>query len=480
MTEGTLVLDFGTTALKAVLFDGRFRAVARAERAFSYTSPETGRMECDPYEYARAMFSAGAEVLAQPAASCGVRRIAVTGQAETLVFLDAECQAIGPAIVWLDDRARAEAEALSAEIPDFYARTGNLAVDPVMPLAKLQWVKRREPALDGAYAHALLLHDWAIYLLTGELCAEYSILGCSGYFDIRKKRYDDELLSLAEIDAKRLAAPCPPSVTVGTLTPEAAGALGLAAGTPVSNGMLDQCASAIGAGNVRQGVLTETTGTVLALAAALDGFEPERMTVPVLCHGLREQYLALPYCPTAGILLQWCRDTLLDGLSYAEIDRKILEKPVWNDKLLCLPHFCGKISPKPAPAAQGTLVGLTLDTDRLDIARAAMEGIAFWLRENTEALLPFCGGAERMISLGGGAKSALWGQIKADALGMPVEAPEIPESTALGCALGAAMAAGEDASSPETRSRTYYPGERAGRMAEKYAQYRALERALGC
>lgn len=477
--EGTLVFDFGTTALKTVLFDEHFRVIAKESWEFAYLSPETGRMECDPYQYARAMFETGREVLTKGSA----RRVAVTGQAETLIFIDAAGEAVGPAIVWLDDRAKEEARELQEKIPEevFYARTGNPGVDPVMPLAKLVWVKKHLPALDAAYKKALLLHDWVMYLLTGHICAEYSILSCSGYFDIRRKRYDAELLGLAGINEARLAEAMPSSAEIGGLTGAAASMLGMTTGTPVSGGMLDQCASAIGAGNTRAGMLTETTGTVLAIAATLPNFEPERMTAPVLCHGLKGRYLALPYCPTAGILLQWYRNTFLDGMDYVEIDRKILSKGNWNEKLICLPHFCGKTAPRPNPAAMGTLVGLTLDTDQLDIARAIMEGVAFLLRENVDALAESGCTAERILSLGGGAKSALWGQIKADVLGIPMKAPRIDESTALGCALGAAIATGEidETAIPETEGEVYSPGERAPLMAQKYTQYRALERALG-
>ncbi len=236
--EGTLVFDFGTTALKTVLFDEHFRVAAKESREFAYLSPETGRMECDPYQYARTMFETGREVLAKGSA----RRIAVTGQAETLIFLDAAGEAVGPAIVWLDDRAKGEAKALGAKIPreTFYARTGNPGVDPVMPLAKLAWVKKHLPALDAQYTKALLLHDWALYLLTGRICAEYSTLSCSGYFDVRRKRYDAEILKLAGIDEARLAEAMPPSVEIGGIASAAASMLGIAAGTPVSGGMLDQ------------------------------------------------------------------------------------------------------------------------------------------------------------------------------------------------------------------------------------------------
>ncbi len=479
---GTLVFDFGTTALKTVAFDDAFRILDCRSFDFSYSAPVTGRMECDPYLYARAMFETGrAAADAAREKGCPVTRLAVTGQAETLIFQDRAGKALGNAIVWLDDRAKADAERLGRQIPDLFARTGNPGADPVMPLAKLPWVMRELPALDAAYAKALLLHDWAIWLLTGEYAAEYGILSCSGYFDIRKKHYDSGILALAGIDEARLAPPLPPGVRVGGLTKDAAAQLGLTPGLAVSNGTLDQCASAIAAGNVRPGVITETTGTVLAIAASLDRFDPAAITVPVLCHGIADRYLALPYCPTAGILLKWYANAFLEGMDYAEIDRAVEAQTVRNDRLVCLPHFCGEVSPRPDPDAEGAFFGLTLDTTKWDCARAVMESVAFLLRENVEALRDAGCSAETVLALGGGAKSALWRQMKADALGLPVTAPEIPESTALGAALCAALAEGEisGADIPKASGKTAVPGEKRPEMERKYEKYRTLQSVLG-
>ena len=478
---GTLVFDFGTTALKTAVFDDDFRLLDRESFDFTYSYPATGRMECDPYLYARAMFGTGrAAAAAARAAGCPVSRIAVTGQAETLIFQDAGGQALGNAIVWLDDRAREDAARLGSAIPDLYARTGNPGADPVMPLAKLPWIRRMCPDLDAAYTRALLLHDWAVWLLSGEFAGEYGILSCSGYFDIRKKRYDAEILDLAGIDEGRLAPPMPPGVTVGKLTAEAAAEMDLPAGLPVSNGTLDQCASAIGAGNLRPGLVTETTGTVLAIGATLPAFDPERVGVPVLCHGLDGAYLALPYCPTAGVLLKWFANEFLNGMDFAAIDRAVEAQTVRNDRLICLPHFCGAGSPRPDPAAEGAFIGLTLDTTPADCARAIMESVAFLLRENVEALRAAGCDAREILSLGGGAKSALWRQLKADALDLPVTAPEIPESTALGAALCAALACGEITADeiPAAQGPTAQPGAGRDRMQEKYEKYRRLNGLL--
>ena len=479
MNDCILVFDFGTTALKTALIDADFRIAAVESYDFNYDVPAPGCMECSVELYRRAM----RETVRTIIPNHSVRRIAVTGQAETLIFVDGTGEAIAPAIVWLDDRAKKEAETLSEALDSrrFFAVTGNPAVDPVMPLCKLPWVRKNLPELDGKYEKALLLHDWVIHELTGEPFAEHGILSCSGYFDINRKAYDSDLLSAAGIDEKRLAEPAEPFAEVGTLSESSARLLGLPAGTPVSSGTLDQCASALGAGNITAGRVTETTGTVLAIAATLDRFEPDRLSVPVLCHGIRNRFLALPYAPAAGGALKQFRNQFLPEMTFSKIDEAAQKRPESN--LLCLPHFCGKVSPAFRSEATGVFYGITLDTSPVDMARAIMEGVAFLLKENVEALKNCGCSANELLSFGGGAASAFWTQLKADALGLPVKAADVHESTALGCALGTALYAGElterDIAEREIPGKRFLPDDNTSAILKKYENYLEVSRKLG-
>ena len=474
----TLVFDFGTTALKTALIDRNFEFAAVESFDFTYDTPAPGRMECDPYLYLKAMSETARKIV--PGHS--VRRIVITGQAETLIFIGRDGNPMGKAIVWLDDRAKTEAESLARKIPKarFYAVTGNPSVDPVMPLCKLPWVRENLPELDAAYAKALLLHEWAVKSLTGEEAAEYGILSCSGYFDVVRQKYDTEILEVAGIDERRLASAMPPFAEVGKLSKEGAELLGLPIGIPVSNGTLDQCASAIGAGNIVPGRLTETTGTVLAIAATLERFEPGKLNVPVLCHGIRGRYLALPYGPTAGGALKSFQRKFMPQMSFAEIDAEAEKRP--EDDLICLPHFCGKVSPEFHADAAGMMLGMTLDTTPIDMARAIMEGVAFLLKENVDALAGCGCTAEEILSFGGGANSSYWTQLKADVLQIPVTAAKIAESTSLGAALGAALYA-EEIRESELLARKV-PGERHlpqmnPKILEKYKKYLDYSEKLG-
>ena len=203
-------------------------------------------------------------------------------------------------------------------------------------------------------------------------------------------------------------------------------------------------------GNWEQGVISETTGTCMAIAATLDGLLPfsDRLT-PVLCHGYKDKYLALPYCPTAGIVLKWVKDNFFHfdpqdkRDPYEIITETLAERGFVENKLIALPHFCGYLSPLNNPDATGVFYGMTLGLDAFDFARAIMEGVSFLLRENIEQLaLQGNHGKNKLFRWAAGAKSPYWLQLKSDVACIPIVTLVNEESTALGAALGAAFRTG--------------------------------------
>ena len=257
---------------------------------------------------------------------------------------------------------------------------------------------------------------------------------------------------------------------------------------------MDQAASAVGAGNLRTGTVTETTGTALVVAATVDDPSVVRFPLNVMRHAAPGRFLALPYNPTAGIVLQWFRDAFCreeserctrDGRSaYACIDALAEKVPPLAGGLLLFPHFAGMLAPVVDPAARGAFVGIGLDAGKGHFARAILEGVAYMLREQID-LLPESGSRTAgIISLGGGARSPLWLGIKASVLDRPVRVLEESESTALGAAMLASVAIGwhgslEEASVEVRVARRFdpEPAETAA-YAEGFARYKALHPLL--
>lgn len=481
-----LVFDYGTTALKAALYDENLHVLGVVSREWVYAYPEAGFIEHSPQVYWKKTVDAANELFDRYGGRDRLAAVSVTGQAETIVALDADGRALGNAIVWLDTRPKDEWARFSREFDraQLYQTTGNTGFDPVMPLLKLNWMQTHEPERYKATHKFLLIKEYIIFRLTGRFIGEMSTQSCSGYFNIVNCNWEKSLTDYAHIDTAKLPELHDSQYVVGKLCAGARSAMGVGAGAMVVNGLLDQCASSLGAGVTDNTQITETTGTVLAISAVLNEFEGSDADMLVLRHGLPGKYLALPNCYTAGVLLKWFRDNFMDdGTTYEDIDREIASHGRVESGLILLPHFAGYLSPVNNANASGVIYGLTLDTTKYDVAHAIMEGVGFLLRENLELLERHGIVSQRIISLGGGAKSPLWLKIKANICGRELATLANDESTALGCAMNAAMALGmidiDDIPGLISTAAVTVADERAELYERKYASYRELNARLG-
>lgn len=487
MSGKILALDYGTTALKAALYDEHFTRLGVASREWTYIYPQNGHIEYPAELYWEKTLSAVNELFDRFGGRSSLEVVSVTGQSETLIALDQNGEAIGNAIVWLDTRAQEECERFSADYPvsRLYASTGNTGFDPVMPVLKLAWMQKHEPNRYAQTHTFLLLKEYIIFKLSGKELGEYSAQSCSGYFDIRKGIWDREILDFAHIDSEKLPELYDSQHVVGALCDDARRAMGVTGDAQVVNGLLDQCASLIGAGVIDGTQITETTGTVLAIGATLSEFDGSTPDMLVLRHGLKNKFLALPNCSTAGVLLKWFRDEFMpNGADYDAINAEIAARGRAESGLLLLPHFAGYLSPVNNPLARGVLYGLSLDTKRCDVAQAIMEGIGFLLRENLELLRKHGISSQRIISLGGGARSPIWLGIKANICKSPMLTLADEESTALGCAINANLALGkireEDIPKYIRTGAEFQPSKEGVDIYErKYQSYRELNARLG-
>lgn len=498
--KGTiLILDYGTSALKVILYNDNFQIVSKRSAEMNYLYPATHRMEFAAGEYGKMALKLMKEMIDETGSADTLEVVSVTGQAETLISIDEQGEPLGNAIVWLDTRAKEECEYLREKIgaDKLYDVTGLTDFDPVMPLCKLLWIKKKEPERYRNTYKFLLLKDYIISFLTGKIATDYSVSSCSGYLNIRTKAWQQEFLDIAEIVRDKLPEPMSAQTVLGRLLPKICREIGCNRSVLAVNGMLDQCASAIGSGNVREGLITETTGSVLAVAATMPEFSPELFTdkMPVMCHGISDKYLALPNCPTGGILLKWYKDNFFESEDrecgkcnrdiYKYMDECIENNAKEKNSLFFLPHFCGYLSPVSNPDARGVIYGLTMDTNRYDIARSLLEGVAFLLRENIELLKKNGITASELISLGGGARSPLWLQIKADTTHMAIQTLADEESTALGCAMGAAIAVKKLADEKKLEGyirqhKKYCPNtQNYGYIDSKFTRYLELNMQLG-
>ncbi|MCD6361434.1 MAG: hypothetical protein J7M38_11310 [Armatimonadetes bacterium] len=450
-----LTFDAGTTALKTALVDddGRVPAVHSVE--YTPSSPRPGRLEMEPDAYWRAMVTGAREVLAGRDGA-GLTAIGFSSQGQTFVPLDATGRPLHPFIVWLDNRAQEIAAHWENEWldRDRYRRIcGYPWVPGELTLFKIAWLREHQPEAHAADMF-LCLPDYLIRRLTGRVATDRALAQQSGMYDVRAGEWSAELLDAAGITAEQLPPVHPPGTVVGETLPEVARELGVPAGVPVCVGCNDQLAGAIGAGNVRPGPVTETTGTSLAVIATTDEpLDDDRMYVGP--HAAPGMWQVMPFAPVSAIVLTWFRD-LGGGKDYDELIAAAAEVPPGSDGLTVLPHFSGTASPTFNPDARGAMVGLTLGHGRAHIARAIMESCACLLRELLEPIRARGIAVDEVRSLGGAARSDLWLQMKADMLGVPVERPACADAASLGAAMLAAAGTGRFASVVEAADAWYY------------------------
>jgi xylulokinase len=242
-----------------------------------------------------------------------------------------------------------------------------------------------------------------------------------------------------------------PGSVVGTLSPAASRALGLPSTVRVVSGGMDQCTGAVGVGNIDGGVVSESTGGALTLQASVDrhGLDLTGQT-PVYVHSAPNRYLYCPVCPTGGMALTWFRDQFggeevalaaRDGRSaYDLLTELAAQAPPGAEGLTMLPHLMGAFSPEYDPEARGVFYGFTLRHGKPHFVRAVLEAVAFMLRRNLELLAGVGAGASEIRSHGGGARSALWNQIKADVCGLPVVTLQGEDAAVRGDAMLAGVA----------------------------------------
>lgn len=451
-----LGIDAGTTALKAGLYDEKGRALAIASEEYRLITPGTAQAELDPETYWQACINTVRRVLAESNAPReDILALGVSSQGETVIAVDRHGHALRRAIVWLDNRASAQAERLAANFDTaaVYEITGVPEIIATWTACKLLWLEEHEPALYQAAHKFLLVQDYLLYRLTGRFATDGSVACTTMLWDLRQRGWWDEMLAFLKLSDSRLAEPLAPGAVVGTLRPEAAENLGLVTKTHVVACGMDQASGAVGAGNIRPGVVSESTGGALAIQATVTSpdVDPSRR-LPLYVHTLADHFLVVPVCPTGGMALKWFRDAFSseqerasyhagqDG--YERLAHDAAQIPPGCEGLTMLPHLMGAYSPEYNAQARGVFYGFTLRHSRAHFARAVFEGVAFMLKRNLDEMAALGIPAHTVRSMGGGAKSRMWLQIKADVTGLAIETLEQQETAILGNAIIAAVAVG--------------------------------------
>ena len=427
-------IDLGSTNVKVMAYDTNFRRLWSGSRGVQYQ--RDGKfVEFDAEAYYNDL-AAMLKELSQ--AVEGPFVISLTGQAESLVILDRNMKPMMNAISWMDERSQEECAYISTLVTneECYRVTGQGAVLPTWPATKILWLKKHCPEIyDNAHKY-VLIKDYIAYRLSGKLFCECSIATFSFYFDIHNRCYWQKMLDIIGVQESQLPELIEPGTDLGELCEEAAKLTGLQA--TVNTGTLDHFAGMIGTGNIKPGTVTESTGTVMAMSVLAQLPISQEETAALHYGPFPGSYVFLPVCESGGVSLGWFKDKFLPDASFDDINRVLAERG-FAQELLFLPYVNGTNAPEFDTDASGLFVGLKTRHDAYDLAGAVMEGVALLLDRTLESLHPR---PTSIISTGGGAKSPLWLQLKADITGIEVRVPADKEAALLGAAIMGAVNAG--------------------------------------
>ena len=428
-----LGIDCGTQSTKVVLRDqstGEVVAVGRAPHEI--VERDDGTREQDPAWWIEALRVAVRDAIRGERFEIG--GIGVSGQQHGLVCLDDRDLPVRPAKLWNDTSTSAECDELTRKLGGesrVLALVGNLIL-PGYTAPKIAWLAAREPESYARTARMCLPHDYLNLWLTGRFVTEYGDASGTAYFDVRSRHYSDVVLAAIDgrRDWKRTLPELAPSISVvGALRREAAEALGLNAGIPVSAGGGDNMCAAIGCDIVTAGpvaVSLGTSGTVFAYRAepAIDPLGE----AAAFCDSTGG-WLPLAATLNCTSATEWARE--LFEMSHAEVDAALAERGASGP--VFLPYLSGERTPN-RPQAAGILAGLRPDHGRDTIVRAVVEGVTFGLEYAMEALRRARVAPAEVTLIGGGAASDAWAQLCADIFELPVVRPSIGEAAASGAA----------------------------------------------
>lgn len=442
-----LGIDAGTTAIKCGIYRADGTMIANGEVPSEVSTPAAGHSEQDMNSVWDGVCKSIKMAVDQVNPAL-IQSVGIAAQGDGFWALDTQNAPVGPAILWNDTRAAANVDAVYASgAGAIISRTCHTSIWSGTSGAIYQWMQQANPDRAAQVAHVIYCADWVGYKLTNQLATDYSDASIP-FLNLKDQGYNPAALTaLNSADlADKLLPPRGADSPLGQISPEAAAATGLIAGTPVSVGTLDLSAMIVGMGMDRPGDVMMIMGTTAVVNILADRVEPSDLPVGATVLHANGKLMTRVLAPTTGAAaFDWfcgLHPGTLGGDSPGEIAQKLnalaCDVPPGANGLLFLPHLNGERAPFVEPSARGAFFGLSSRSTKADMGRAVMEGAALSLRHCYDA--EYGGRPTGIVRLtGGGARNELWCQIIADIMGAPIEVSKATDHGLWGAAcLGAA------------------------------------------
>jgi len=453
MSDPALLLgiDVGTQSARVGVCDTRGRVLASARQPYTTTYPKPGWAEQEPMDWWTGICKATRDCLHKGGIDGRrIEGISFDATSSTVLMTDSRGRPLGPAILWMDQRAAAEVREISKTgHPVLKYSGGQDSVEWMMP--KALWLRKHQPELYRRAFRVIEATDWIAYMLSGEWTISRCNATCKWNYASVDGGWQEDLFSA--LGAKDLLSKWPKKVEplgrrIGALNSEAAEAMGLPSGIPVGEGGIDAHVGLLGLNvleSLKMGLITGSSNVMFVLAdqpvfsPSLWGPYPE----PIL----PGKWLLEGGQTSSGSIINWLMDNILAAAGQAGrkkddllagLEEEIQTVPIGAEGLVMLDYWQGNRTPRRDPHAKGIFFGLTLGHDYRHLLRSAYEGIAFGTRHILETMRTVGLNIKKAVAGGGGTRSRIWLQLTADVCDLPISIPKYAEAC---CLLGSAICA---------------------------------------
>lgn len=448
MKEYLLGLDIGTSGSKAAIFDTEGNQYICAYAQYPLISPFKGALELDPEQVMDAVWSC----LTQCAAKFEVANItalAVSTQGEAVIPVNRDGKPLMNAVLTFDARNAQQFRAFAEQTDraEVMKCTG-MPASPMFSATKIVWMRENFPEVYDSAWKLMCFGDFVSFRLGAASAMDYSMAARTMLFDLEKRDWSDSLLTLCGVSREKLPLPVPSGSEIGTAG-SALVRLGFSPSLRLIAGGHDQLCCCVGAGVLEAGVVMDSMGTTESIVCVDDKlvYSPERLTcnIPVYPYPMEGLYAYMTFLSGCASLTKWFKERVVADSRetfFQEYDDYIEQHYPTPSELYVLPYFTGSGTPALDFRARGVICGLTLDTDRYQIYRGILEGLCYEESMNLANMEQSGIDVRELRCIGGGSKSALWLQIKADITGKKVLSMECEEAGCLGAALLAGYGCG--------------------------------------
>ena len=480
-------IDSSTTATKAIAWDRRGRAIAEGRAGVPLSNPKPGWFEQQVDDW----WGAAVKALKQVTKKIDATRIAalaISNQRESFAQFDAKDRPLRPGTLWLDERAHAEAKELAQRVgAEELHRISGKPSDVTPCISRCLWFAKHMPALWKKTARTAEVHGVLSHRLTGTWITSVASADPMGLIDMERFDWSERLLGEARLTRAQLPTLARPGEVMGCVTPAAAKATGLKAGTPVVAGGGDGQCAGTGANVFVKGRAYLNLGTAAVSGSYGRAYacDPVFRTMAAVAE---DGYSYETAIRTGTFLVNWMVERLFNANPekgaklFPAFEKEAAAAPIGANGLVLVPYWSGSMTPYWDTGARGVIAGLSGNHTRGDIYRALMEGVALEQTMMSDGVAAATHPIDHFVIMGGGANSDLWCQIVADASGREVKRLATVEASALGAAMAAAKGAGWFKSIPEAAAamagkpiRIFRPRPKAhDRYRELMAIYRDL------